>query len=85
VEKFMAENIKVSPTPIQRNKLDVAMELINYHTSRKNVAAEELEVLFAKYYALVTLCEHKSIEELQNLLGEELLGKVGRYSYNGSY
>jgi hypothetical protein len=82
----MSEKIKVNPNPIQRNAFDVAIELMNYHLSRKRTEANELEGLFAKYYALAAYCENAQVSDLQNLLSEELLGKVGKIEpYNGVY
>ena len=79
----MAETVSVQPTPIQRNKFDVAIELIQLHkecaTIDQPVQAEELEGLFTKYYALATYLERNSVRELQNLVSEELLAKVGKF------
>jgi hypothetical protein len=82
----MTENIKVDPTPIQRNKFDVTLELLDLHLRRSSVNADQLQELFAKYYALATYCENMSPENLQALLSEELLEKVGRFeAYNVSF
>ncbi|MFC0559664.1 hypothetical protein [Halalkalibacter alkalisediminis] len=81
----MAEQIKVNPTPIQRNSFDVAIELMNYHLSRKRTEVEELEGLFAKYYALATYCESSSVTDLQNLLSDELIEKIGRFQEQSLY
>jgi hypothetical protein len=74
----MADTVNVKPTPIQRNRLDVAIELVGIHTTRVVVKADEIENLFAKYYALVTVLESKPTKELQDLLSPELLSKIGR-------
>jgi hypothetical protein len=73
----MAETVKVEPTPIQRNKHDVAIELLKIHISRKATSAEELEGIYAKYYALALYCESMTPDKLQKLLSKELLEKVG--------
>jgi hypothetical protein len=76
-DKEMADTVNIEPTPIQRNKHDVAVELTKLHCSRKVTDAVELEGLYAKYYALALYCESMSAEELQKLLSKNLLEKAG--------
>lgn len=79
-------NVKVSPTPIQRNKLDAAIDLLNIHRDSygfKN--QEEIETLFAKYYAVAEVCERKSAKDLQELVSEEILAKIERFSKSNSW
>ncbi|MCM3616695.1 hypothetical protein M3936_03770 [Sutcliffiella horikoshii] len=79
-------NVKVNPTPIQRNKHDVAFELLTFHAKYKRPAAEEIELLYAKYYALADYCENVSVVNLQKLLSDELKAKVVELKeYNPSF
>lgn len=72
----MSENISVSPTPIQRNSLDVAMELLTLHVSKTPVEANELSELFAEYYSLANILHRKSPSDLKVFLPEEILSKL---------
>lgn len=73
----MTDTVKVDPTPIQRNRFDVAMELTNkYYTAERD--PRKLEELFAKFYALACYLENSDVANLQNLLGEELINKIGK-------
>jgi len=76
----MTEQIKVKPTPIQRNSFDVAMELLQHHAKVEGLNADEIEMTFAKYYALAKYCDHARPGNLQSLLSEELLEKVVKFS-----
>ena len=68
----MADDIKVKPTPIQRNILDVAMELTelfcNYHSYE---SLEDLQNAFVKFYAVAQTCEYAGIEKLLEYVPEE--------------
>jgi hypothetical protein len=71
-------NVKTSPTPIQRNKLDVAMELTELHSRLggfRQSGHQALQQTFAEYYALVSLCEGASYEELEGLVSDEIRSK----------
>lgn len=74
----MADTVNVKPTPIQRNRLDAAIDLLNMHASRVALHADEIETIFAKYYSLVCFLESKPTRELQDLLTPDFLNKVGR-------
>ncbi|CAM3677724.1 hypothetical protein GCM10009865_47460 [Aeromicrobium ponti] len=73
----MAETVKVKPTPMQRNRFDVAMELTERHMGFVR-DPERLEELFAKYYALAAYCENSDVYSLKNLLDEDLLRKIDK-------
>lgn len=73
----MADEIKVKPTPIQRNKHDVAIELLQIYIERTAVNADDLESLYARFYALAQYVESKNIRSLQKLIPEEILKKAG--------
>ncbi|AND39535.1 MULTISPECIES: hypothetical protein [Cytobacillus] len=74
----MAETVKVKPTPIQRNKFDVAMELTNLHLRNYGIPEEEVEGVFAKYYALAAYCESSDVYTIKNLIDADLLSKMSR-------
>ncbi|QFT87669.1 hypothetical protein FIU87_03305 [Bacillus sp. THAF10] len=77
----MAEQIKVKvdPNPIQRNKHDVAMELLNLHLKfERPKKVSDLETIYTKYYALAIYCESSDVVKLQNLLSDSLKDKAGR-------
>lgn len=75
----MADTVKVEPTPIQRNKHDVALELLAMHSDKKRMEASEIEELYAKYYALALYLERSSVTKLQSLLSDELKLKTGEH------
>ncbi|MFC0271108.1 hypothetical protein ACFFIX_06540 [Metabacillus herbersteinensis] len=72
----MAENITVSPTPIQRNAFDVAMELLTMHQQKSVVEAEDISEIFAKYYTLANTLQKKSASDLKAFLPEEIRSKL---------
>lgn len=72
----IANDIKVSPTPIQRNALDVAMELTKMYVERTPVDAEELDSVFARFYAVANTLQNKSSSHLSVLIPAELLSKI---------
>jgi hypothetical protein len=76
----MSEKVSVKPAPIQRNPLDVAMELLNLHNSKVSVEASELSELYAKYYTLAYTLSRKSPSELNDFLPEEIKGKISKTS-----
>lgn len=72
---------KISPTPIQRNRLDVATELTQlYFESRSSATVNEISEVFAKLYAIVQITETKNNSELQSLVDPELLAKFSKYN-----
>ncbi len=77
----MSENIKVEtlPTPIQRNKYDVAMELTNLHYKMggfREKGYQAIQQTFAEYYALASVCENANHEQLESLVKEDLSKKL---------
>ncbi|MGC4376199.1 hypothetical protein WD019_04560 [Fictibacillus sp. Mic-4] len=76
-------NVQTTPTPIQRNAFDVAIELTELHRSKKgmNFKAEDIEETFAKYYALVRVLESSSYDRLQELVSEDILSKLMANNY----
>jgi len=49
----MPDNIEISPTPIQRNLLDVATELTQlYYSAHSKGDIEEIQRTFYKFYAI---------------------------------
>lgn len=54
----MSDEIKVKPTPIQRNVLDVAMELTQlYYECVTPKGVEEIQETFSKFYTTAATCE----------------------------
>lgn len=72
----MSENLSVKPAPIQRNPLDVAIELVNLHVQKEIVDASELSELYAKYYALAYTLTRKNPKDLFDFLPEEIKDKL---------
>jgi hypothetical protein len=76
----MSDTVRVSPTPIQRNKFDVAVELTQLHFEQNiNTTSNDIEGLFAKYYALAEYCEKVHLSKLQKLVPADIVSKVGEY------
>ncbi|MED3888278.1 hypothetical protein [Priestia aryabhattai] len=71
----MAENIEVSPTPIQRNSADVAMELFKQHIRIKSTKVDEYGDLYAKYYAIAETLRRKSPSDLEQFLPSNFFAK----------
>ncbi|MED4016980.1 hypothetical protein [Sutcliffiella cohnii] len=63
----------------QRNKFDVAMELTKFHFTKVDSleSEDQLQEAFAKYYTLVEYLENTSPVQLQKLLSEDLVFKIG--------
>lgn len=75
----MAENIKVDPSPIQRNELDVAMELTQlYWNNSTNADIEKIDSTFARFYAVAKTLRVKNYHDLQSLVPKELIELIGR-------
>ncbi|QQE75707.1 hypothetical protein KDJ56_07150 [Brevibacillus composti] len=75
----MSDDVKVKPSPIQRNKLDVATELTTLYYSAYSMGdAEEIQETFAKFYAIAQYLETKRGNDLQSLVPEEIIKKIGR-------
>jgi hypothetical protein len=69
----MADDINVKPTPIQRNKFDVAVELVEFskpYISYDNI--EDIQNAFAKFYAIAAACERTSHSKLKDSLPQDL-------------
>jgi hypothetical protein len=78
----MSQQVSVKPTPIQRNVLDVAMELTALHVHNFGANKEELDQIFAKYYATAYYC-HRNNDNLYSLVSEEILNKTSRIKSSG--
>lgn len=76
----MAEKIEVRPTPIQRNRLDVATELTQLHADIRSSGGDTgIAELFARYYALVFFLEQGTYgggEKLKEFLPQEIRDKL---------
>jgi len=76
----MSDNIKVSPTPIQRNSADVAMELLNIHLQNVHFQATDIGGIYAQYFALAKTLEYKSPSDLKEFIPEEIAAKLVKYN-----
>lgn len=76
----MSKNISVAPTPIQRNRLDVATELTQLHFKMFAIEDEDhIKKVFAEYYSLVIQLEKTAIshkEKLKEFLPEDIKNKL---------
>ena len=69
----MSEEIKVKPTPIQRNELDVAMELTQLYYGTHDInSIEEMQSTFVKFYASVGIAENMRFEGRLEFVPKEL-------------
>jgi hypothetical protein len=69
----MPEDIKVKPTPIQRNTLDVATELTQLYFSRYNPdTPEEIQEVFLKFYAVAEAADNINYRYLKAYLPKEI-------------
>ena len=69
----MADEIKVTPTPIQRNLNDVVMELTELFYTRQTsqeYTVEKIQEVYKKFYATVRLTAGMDSEELEKILGK---------------
>ncbi|MGW6666611.1 hypothetical protein [Peribacillus sp. NPDC055009] len=73
-------DVKVSPTPIQRNSLDVAMELTQMHKQLVGMGFESTDIAqtYAGYYALAQTLQRKSVDSLSGLVSDEILAVIRR-------
>ncbi|ELK47193.1 hypothetical protein [Halobacillus sp. BAB-2008] len=74
----MSDKINVKPTPIQRNKLDTALELTKLQIETFGIEANENEIenQFAKFYSLAATLEGTRHQRLGDLVPEEILKKI---------
>ena len=71
----MSDKIEVSPTPIQRNALDVATELTKLYYERFSAESkEEIAEVFLLYYSTVKAASNPHIypKDLINYMPESL-------------
>ena len=69
----MADNIKVSPTPIQRNPLDVATELTQLYFSDCNTrTVDDICEVFLKFYAVADAARCINFKCFKEYLPEEI-------------
>ncbi|WP_260856973.1 hypothetical protein [Bacillus pumilus] len=60
-------------TPIERSKLDIALELTQLHLNRYETNhPDQLSEVYAKYYALLEVLDLSSYDQLIDLLPDEL-------------
>ena len=64
----MANEVKVNPTPIQRNVLDVATELTQFYYRGRTVKdADTLAQTFMKFYVTAAVIHGASFSDYKNL------------------
>lgn len=64
----MADNIKVKPTPIQRNRFDVATELTQLYFEKFGVENEDhIKRVFTEYYSLAVQLEITAFNDASKL------------------
>lgn len=70
---MLSNDIKVSPTPIQRNAFDVAVELtkMNFKT-RDTTNPDEIAEVFVKFLAAAILFKGTDYNTLRDLLPDKL-------------
>lgn len=69
----MSNEVKVAPTPVQRNSLDVALELTQmYFRAKSTNSPDEIAEIFSKFLATSRIFEHTSYDTLKKLLPENL-------------
>lgn len=69
----MPDNVSVTPTPIQRNILDVAMELTQlYYNSHQTGSLEEMQETFSKFYAVAKVLDNTHHSYFKDVLPEEI-------------
>lgn len=77
----MSEEVKVKPTPIQRNPHDVAIELLKIHIQNETVdySVEGLQNLYAKFYSTARCLESVHFKYLKDYLPKELKELIGQF------
>lgn len=73
----MAKDIRVNPTPIQRNLNDVAMELTQlYYREHPINDIEEVQETYAKFYAIAAKMYYPNHKVFDKLIPEEIINKL---------
>ena len=76
----MADDTKVSPTPIQRNEFDVAMELLRLYSKTNMVrTGEEIEKAFMRFYSIAKSLNSMQFTSLVRYLPEDMQEIVKEY------
>lgn len=69
----MADNVNVNPTPIQRNKLDVAIELTQlYYKYNSFDTIEEIQETFLRFSAVADLASRNIHNNLKDFLPDNM-------------
>jgi len=72
VVNIMADDIKVSPTPIQRNPLDVATELTQLYSQFASFkSVEDMQEIFLKFFAVAKTANIRGYDDLKQYLPKE--------------
>lgn len=59
-----------------RNAYDVALELTRLHLNSYAISENEIETIFAKYYAIAKVLSRSNKEQLKNLVPVEILNEI---------
>lgn len=69
----MADDIKVSPTPIQRNPLDVATELtLRYYETYNVESKEDVQDTFLRFYVMAETASKTNYRKFIDYLPENV-------------
>ena len=69
----MPEEIKVRPSPVQRNVLDVATELtLLYYSKNSFSSVEQVQETFVSFYAAVRTAEFSGSKDLIDFLPDNI-------------
>lgn len=63
----MSDRIDVNPTPIQRNRRDVAIELVNLYIEKgchsgEEITEDKIAGLYERYHQLAVNCDHQKLK-----------------------
>lgn len=63
----MSDRIDVDPTPIQRNRRDVAIELVNLYVEKgfhlgEEITEDKIAELYERYHQLAVNCDYQKLK-----------------------
>jgi hypothetical protein len=74
----MSETISVSPTPIQRNSADVALELTELYFKRYGLdSMQDITDAYSKFYATAEYLRMNH-RKLENLVPEDIIRAISK-------
>lgn len=70
---YVPEEVKVKPTPVQRNVLDVATELtLLYYEKNSFSSVDQIQETFVSFYAAVRAAEFSGSKDLIDFLSDNI-------------